>query len=64
MKQEVHAGGMFAATGIAALATVGARFTTLRGLHGADALWIALFAVAWLTMSAAAVNFDAKRWLW
>lgn len=64
MKGEVHAGGMFAATGLAALASAGARMTSLRGVHGADALWLTLFTAAWLLMSAAAVNFDAKRWLW
>ena len=55
---------MFAATGIAALATSGTLLTTFRDVHGADALWIVLFVAAWLTMSAAAVNLDAKRWLW
>ncbi len=64
MKQEVHEGGILAAVAIAALATAGARLTTFRGVHDADAVWIVLFVLAWLLMSAAAVNFDAKRWLW
>ena len=64
MKHDVHAGGMLFATLIAALATVGAHLTTFRGVGALDALWIGAFAVAWLTLSAAAVNFDMKRWLW
>lgn len=65
MKQEtVHSGGMFAATGIAALGTVGANLTTFRGLGHWDAVWIGAFVVAWLLLSAAAVNFDPKRLLW
>ena len=55
---------MLIATLIAALATVGVQLTTLRGIGAFDAVWIGAFAVAWLTLSAAAVNFDMKRWLW
>ena len=64
MKQEVHAGGMFAATAIAGLSTIGANLTTFRGVGVFDSVWIGGFVVAWLLISAAAVNFDMKRWLW
>ena len=64
MREETHEGGMFAAVGIAALASAGTTLTTFRNVHALDALWIALFVVAWLLLSAAAVNFDVKRWLW
>lgn len=55
---------MLAAVGLAALASAGATLTTFRNVHALDALWIALYVVAWLLLSAAAVNFDMKRWLW
>lgn len=64
MGEEAHEGGTLAAVGIAALASAGTTLTTLRNVHALDALWIALFAAAWLLLSAAAVNFDPKRWLW
>lgn len=64
MEQQAHEGGVLASIGIAAVAAAGTRLTTFRGIHVADALWITLFVVAWLLLSAAAVNFDMKRWLW
>lgn len=64
MKHEVHEGGIITAVAIAAVATMGVRLTTSRGVLGWDAVWIVAFVAAWLVLSAAAVNFDMKRWLW
>ena len=64
MREEAHEGGMLAAVGLAALASAGTTLTTFRNAHALDAVWIVLFAAAWLLLSAAAANFDMKRWLW
>lgn len=55
---------MFAATGLAGVATLGANLTTFRGINSMNPIWVGGFVVAWLLLSAAAVNFDWKRWLW
>ncbi len=49
--------------GLSLFATLGHGLTTERCCDRYNWIWLGIYALAVLTLSAAAVNFDPKRWL-
>jgi hypothetical protein len=63
MNEKVSQNGMFAALGIALMATLGHVVTAERTFNRFDMLWLSMFVLSIFVLSGAAVNFDPKRWL-
>ena len=60
---EVSREGVFGAAGLSLIATVGQCFTTDRFCNHYNWLWLTMYCLAVVTLSAAIVDFDPKRWL-
>ncbi|HSI71943.1 MAG TPA: hypothetical protein VK934_02105 [Fimbriimonas sp.] len=58
---EISEGGILAAVFLSLVATVGAFLTNGRQINNLDWVWIGVFVLSLITLSAAAVNFDVKR---
>jgi hypothetical protein len=61
-EQEVSEVGILVAALLALVGTIG-HYLTVHSSFAHDDEWFLIFAVAILTLCAAAVNFDPKRWL-
>ena len=60
-ENEVSINGMLAATFMALAGTIGYFLTHGRLSESFDWLWLGMFALALMTLSAAVVNFDPRR---
>jgi hypothetical protein len=60
---EISEGGILAAVFLSLVATVGSFLTNGRHVNNLDWVWIGVFVLSLLTLSAAVVNFDVKRLL-
>jgi|GEM_PF-3580494 len=58
---QVSEGGVFAAVFLALIGTAGAFLTQGRAPAELEWLWLGVFALSLLTLSAAVVNFDFRR---